>query len=598
MEYQLIESSLSPEKQFTTTVIERVLTNRGIKLEEIPHYLNTTDEDILDFNLIDNLKEGAQMLAKHINNNDDIYLIVDCDADGFTSAALLMNYLNLLFPGYVQNHIYYVLHSGKQHGIEDDFIPEIIQKKCKLVICPDSSSNDYEAHKKLADYGIDVLVIDHHEAEKVSEYACVINNQLCDYPNKTLSGVGMVYKFCCYLDSIMGVNNADLFLDLVAIGMTADLMDLRNFETKHLIFKGIKNLRNPFIVESRKAQSYSIDKDGGLNPHTIGFYIGPAINAVIRMGTYEEKQLLFESMLDYLGYELIPSTKRGCKGQFEPRVIQVCRNCNNIRNKQNKLRDASIDLIRRKIKDNDLDKNKILLIPMNPGELSPNLTGLVANKIMSEYKHPTLLLLKKPDPETGEILLEGSGRGYESKGFDDFRQFIKDSDYFYLAEGHAQAFGSGMLYNNMDEFIKYSNKELKDLEFNPSYKVDFVWNSNNFNSKDIIDLAGLNNICGQGVSQPYVVIERLEINKYNTNLYSRDKNPTLRIALTNGVSLIQFGFNPEEYDALMELSEKRNVYIDIVGTASINEYQGKIYGQIKIEDYQLCEMEHNWLAYF
>ena len=55
-----------------------------------------------------------------------------------------------------------------------------------LVIAPDSSSNDYEVHKQLAERQVDVLVIDHHEAERVSEFACIINNQLCDYPTKSL----------------------------------------------------------------------------------------------------------------------------------------------------------------------------------------------------------------------------------------------------------------------------------------------------------------------------------------------------------------------------------------------------------------------------
>lgn len=41
---------------------------------------------------------------------------------------------------------------------------------------PDAGSNDYEQHKELKEKGIDVLVIDHHEADKVSEDACIINN--------------------------------------------------------------------------------------------------------------------------------------------------------------------------------------------------------------------------------------------------------------------------------------------------------------------------------------------------------------------------------------------------------------------------------------
>jgi single-stranded-DNA-specific exonuclease len=105
----------------------------------------------------------------------------------------------------VQNNITYRLHEGKQHGIILDTVPDDV----KLVIAPDSSSNDYEVHEELAKRGIDVLVIDHHEAERVSEYACVINNHLCDYPTKSLSGVGMVYKFCSYIDELMGIHNAD-----------------------------------------------------------------------------------------------------------------------------------------------------------------------------------------------------------------------------------------------------------------------------------------------------------------------------------------------------------------------------------------------------
>lgn len=66
---------------------------------------------------------------------------------------------------------------------------------------------------------MDILVLDHHEADRVSENACVINNQLCNYPTKSLSGVGIVYKFCCYLDSIMNTNYANSYLDLVALGL-------------------------------------------------------------------------------------------------------------------------------------------------------------------------------------------------------------------------------------------------------------------------------------------------------------------------------------------------------------------------------------------
>lgn len=251
------------------------------------------------------------MLFWSIINNKKALMIVDPDADGFTSSALLLNYLYKLFPAYVSNNIQYLFHSGKQHGLSDmmDKIPEDVH----LVICADSASNDYEQHEILNKSGKQVLVIDHHEADRISEYACVINNQLCDYPVKSLSGVGMVYKFCSFIDILLEQNEADNFLDLVALGIIADVMQLTDYETKHLITKGINNIINPFISTMVDMNSFSIGDE--LTPTGMAFYIAPYVNATIRVGTQQEKELLFDSMLDFKAYELIPSTKRGCSGQ-------------------------------------------------------------------------------------------------------------------------------------------------------------------------------------------------------------------------------------------------------------------------------------------
>lgn len=96
------------------------------------------------------------------------------------------------------------------------------------------------------------------------------------------------------------------------------MMDLKDYETRELITLGTNQLRNPFIKNFVDVQSYSLK--GEVTPFGISFYIAPYINATIRVGTLEEKLLLFESMLDFRGYEQIPSTKRGSKGQFETRV--------------------------------------------------------------------------------------------------------------------------------------------------------------------------------------------------------------------------------------------------------------------------------------
>lgn len=429
MKYALKTSNI---RTIPSDIVERIFINRGIPVENIRRYLSTTDEEILPPESIARMGEGVRLLIKHIGQNSKIFIQIDSDCDGYVSSALLLNYLYILFPSFVVNNISYRIHDGKEHGL----IPETIPKGTNLIILPDSSSSDFEQHKEMADKGVDILVIDHHEAEKISDYAVVINNQLCDYPTKSLSGVGMVYKFCSYIDKMLGKNYADLFLDLVALGIVADMMDLRDFETKHLVTKGIKNLRNPFFKNMVKTQSFSISRHGELDPFSISFYIAPQINATVRMGGQKEKMILFESMLDFKAYEEIPSTKRGYKGKFEPRVEQACRNCLNIKNRQTKARDEGLELIESIIKKDNLLEHKFLTIKIEPEyKINKNLTGLIANQLMAKYQRPVLLLNKRFNEETSQVTWEGSGRGYDKSEFDNLREYLLSTDLGEYAAG-------------------------------------------------------------------------------------------------------------------------------------------------------------------
>lgn len=530
------------------------------------------------------------MLIKHISQNDKIFIQIDSDCDGYTSAAALINYLNCLFPSFTQNNIIYRIHQGKEHGIVLDTIPQDV----KLVICPDAASNDYDEHAALKKAGVDVLVIDHHEADYISSDACIINNQLCDYPTKSLSGVGMVYKFCSYIDELLNVDYADQFLDLVALGMVADMMDLRDFETRHLITRGLQSVRNPYFYGMVKKNEFSL-RDG-ITPIGVAFYIAPYVNATIRMGDQEEKLMLFESMLDFRGYEQVPSTKRGCKGQMETRVEQACRNCANIKNRQTKARDSALETIENIIEKNNLLENKILAVQLENFSADKNLTGLIANQLMAKYQRPVLLLNKVVTPITyldennkpvvvDEITWEGSGRGYDKSRFDNFKEFLNESGLVKYAQGHANAFGAGIPDHLFTDFIEYSNKQLASFDFTPCYKADFIFNGGNFNGNDIIEIAGLKSLWGQGIDEPYVIIENIKVTKDNITLMSPDKNPTLKIMLPNGTSLIKFKSSAEELESLK--SPTGCITITVVGRCERNMWNGTVSPQVIVEDYEI-----------
>ena len=127
---------------------------------------------------------------------------------------------------------------------------------------------------------------------------------------------------------------------------------------------------------------------------------------------------------------------------------------------------------------------------------------------------------------------------------------------------------------------------LANFDFSPCYKVDFIYNGANEDfSQAIIDIARYKSIWGQEIGEPMVAIKNLKVTKDNLILMSRDKNPTLKITLDNGVSLIKFKSSEEEYENLY--SDLGCVIIDIVGKCDINEWRGNITPQIKIEDYSI-----------
>lgn len=557
------------------SIVEQILSNRGI--QDIQTYLNPNDSVVYNPNLISNMQQGVEILFRHLGK-DLIYLIVDDDDDGFTSAAIFLNYLYKIVPSIVEANIIYDFHPHKAHGIWLDQIPQ----EAKLVIALDSSSNEYDIHEQLFNKGIDVLVIDHHNADKISPFACVINNQLCDYPTKSLSGAGMVYKFCKYIDNLLNLNYADNFLDLVSLGLTGDVMSLRDLETSYLTRKGLENIQNPFMREMIEKNSYQLGTD--ITSIGVAFYIVPYINAVARLGTKEEKRILFEAMLDWKALNQIPSTKRGCKGQMEAIVTQAVRMSNNIKNHQNKIRDENIEIINNQIEEKDLLRNKILIIQSTPEEpINRSISGLIANRLVSEYQRPVIILNEYN--VDNEIVWEGSARGYEKSQLKDLQTFEQKSNLINWAQGHANAHGLSISNENLFKFIDYCNQELKDIEFTPDYRVDFIWQYSDILAKNILDIGNLKHFWGKDVEEALVVIKGIRITANNLHLMAKDRNPTLKIDLKDNIKAIKFKSGEKEYNNLY--TEQGCVVIDILCKCEINEYCGNINPQLIIQDYEI-----------
>lgn len=595
----------------SNSTIEQILLNRGIEKSNIQHYLHTTDNDINDYSSFGeyNIKNGLKLIEDALDKNKSMLVVVDSDCDGFTSSALWINYFYLAFEQYYPN-IHYYIHSGKQHGL-NDCIDEAF--KYDVVVLPDSSSNDMNYHQKLTENGIQVFVMDHHEADYISEYATVINNQLSEYPNKDLSGVGVTWQFCRALDNYFNKNFSDRFLDLVALGNMADMMSLKSIETKHLIWKGFRreNIRNPFIYGMINKNNFSLNKIdyrsfNGLDctPMGAAFFIAPFVNAMVRCGTQEEKEILFKSMLISEAFKKVPSTKRGHKpGDQEMIVDQALRICTNVKNRQTKAQDKAIETLEKMIQDQNLLDNKVLLFLLNPGQIDKNVAGLAANKLMAKYQRPVCVLTRVT--ETGEcdgveyerISYQGSARGYDAGGVTDFKGLCNKSNDVLYAEGHPSAFGLGLsvgtFRKNVPEdyeiegdaiyqFIDYMNETLKDISDSPIYSLDYIFNGKDITENNIIiEISEMNDFWGKDLDRPHVGIKF----KMSDAKFTVMKGNTLKFTLPNGVSIIRFNGTEDEIEKFEDSSQ--DLEIIAICKCNENEWGGRISAQLILEDYEI-----------
>ena len=217
------------------------------------------------------------------------------------------------------------------------------------------------------------------------------------------------------------------------------MMDYRELENRAIISIGLKNIKNPFFYYMVEKNDFSIQKMGGINFMSMAFYVTPFINAIVRSGTMEEKDLIFKSMLQMYAFEKIESGKRGHKGELVPRVEEAVRICTNVKARQTKLQDTTMALLESRIRDNNLLDNAIIVLLCEPGEVEKNLAGLVANKIQAKYQRPTLVLIKNKTQEDEEFFYRGSARNYSMSENQDLRQTCLDTGLLEYGQGHANA---------------------------------------------------------------------------------------------------------------------------------------------------------------
>lgn len=580
MKYELIKNSANDINHLMQTV----LNNRGIT--NIEEFMKSNKEDLEQnsYSDLNNIDIGVQTLLKHIKNKDMISLVVDPDVDGICSSAALYNYLQVVTKEENLPEINWniVTHSGKGHGLSEDIE---IDPHTKLIITPDGGSNDFEQHKKFKDANIDVLVIDHHVVDKESENAIIINNQTSEkYKNKAFSGVGIVYRFLQAIDDELFTSHANDYLDLVALGNISDVMDTSDYETRYFIQQGIlqENLVNPFlkILVKKTGVDVAGDFERYIYPIDVSFKIAPLVNALLRLGTVEEKEKLFTC---FISPEEDLSTRKGiCK-----EIINIMQG---YKESQDEEKQKLLEDVSNSISEEDLNC-PVLIIDVTNLVSNTEIVGLTAMNLASKYKRPVMMGTQN----TKKGILGGSLR--VNNGFPDinFKDTIIKSGLVPFAQGHQQAAGFSFPLSNKEKLQQYFRDTYGNEVLQNEHIVDFIIsNISDIAPSDFFLIQTYKNLWGKGIEEPIFVIENIPFYPMNLDVLGK-KSDTVKYTY----SKIEFMFfrcsseeqilkiaNGQEYDP------KKQYVINVVGKLGISSFAGRTKNQMIVDDYEIIEVEN------
>lgn len=573
IKYQLYKETV-PEY----SALQQLLYNRGVALKDQQPWLFAGKECYNDWRLLDNMELAVEKVHNAVENFLPTVIIQDCDCDGYTATAIMVNYLYMRSPNFIKNNITVLTHDGKQHGLKD--VMSKIPDDTKLLIVPDAGSNNVDECSALSSR-MDICILDHHESCP-NPYATVVNPQLCDYPNKALTGAGVVWQFCRAYDELYGCSHAEDFTDLAALGMIGDMSNYKELETRAIVNEGLSSIKNPFFAAMARKNKFSIDKMNGINYYSVAFYVVPFVNACVRSGTMGEKDIVFRSMLTPYAFEKVESSKRGEKGKLVYLYEEAVTVAERVKRRQTNLQDASMAILQKKIEDEHLTDHAIIACVCEPDEVERNIAGLVSNKIQAMYQHPTLVLIKTKDVDDSEIVYRGSARNYSMCENQDMRAMCLASEEVLLAQGHSNAFGAAIASSHFDAFMQKTDELYAGIDFTPSYAVDYIWNSNTIDPQRILDIGRLG-IYGQEIPESKVAVENIPLSESNVTLMGLAKgHPTIKIQVGN-VSIMKFKSSEEEYEQFTQ----PNTYLTLVGKCSVNEWNGNVSPQIIIDDFEL-----------
>ena len=546
--------------------IENYLNKFGVKDTE--EFINPTGKYIESPYLYKDIVNAVNLLKWfYLDENSTVYILSDSgDTDGITSAVILYQYMQLLKPNW---DIKILIHEGKERGLQDEkLLKQIIEYPRDLLIIPDSGTNDKEQVNLVYDKTeTQIIVLDHHDLATPIERGVLINNQIGANCQKNGSGCLVTHKFLQALDKEFNVNYSGKFIDLVALSLVSDSMNMTEQENRtyyHFGLESIENINNNFL---KKCIEKFIGKDN-YTQKDLSFNVIPKFNSISRSTDMELKQKLFSAFLG-----------------FEDNLDDILKLCEESHKNQRKIVD---DIINKNIDEiNDVSLNNLVIFASD--DIPKSYSGLVCGKIMTlSGNKPTLVGSIKD----GEFI--GSLRSPIP-----LREELNNNKLVEWCVGHEEASGIKIKENNLQPLIDYYNTI--NLDYSPHITV-----LSSYTIKSLPKyLFGLfepyNALFGKGIDEPKFFIDKISFYPKDIDILGTDKR-TLKLKIDE-ISLLIFNCTKQNkidlglgyYEDGKFIEKRKNIKLEMscVGSLNINNWNNKKYNQIILDNFEIKEYNKN-----
>ena len=515
---------------------------KALGVEDINLYLNPDSSCLDDVKSYPNMEKAANLLCKAIINERKIGLLVDVDCDGMCSATIIRTFLNTYYD--IDPVIY--IRQGKAHGLRasasEDIVEQIKADGIRLMIIPDAGTNDAPECHDLKAHGCNTLILDHHKVEVDNPDVVIVNHHLGNGLNTALSGTGVTAKFIQYYCEYYHVD-APYMDDLVAMSIFSDSCSLIPLENRCYADIGMNRVENEMIKAMLPLASRY-----GVNPTGYSWAMIPLINAICRQEKIDDKRKLFDAMS---GHGDIEEAIKMCKAAHRLQADEVKQIMEEV--------EPTLDL-----------NHKVVIGYAKPQDA--NLIGLVANKFMSKY-HKPIILLRPMNATTWS----GSFRSPVP-----LNEIINNSGYG-KALGHDFAAGVYVKKADLPKLIDYL--DTIDFPDEPEINVTACLNASDVNVKMCQMCEDNKELYGTGVPEPTFFFQGIIYPK-NVQMFKK-RTTTIKVAL-DGMDFLMFMANQDQIDDFTFSGPK---LVNIVATLSTNTWNNVTSKQGKIKNYSLDKVE-------